>query len=395
MRRRADVVFCGHDATRTGAPLVLLYFLRWLREHTDLTFEVVLVDGGPLVDDFRALAPTRVLAELRDHAVSRALGRAGLSRLAATARSVQARVLLRRLRKVRTVYCNSISSVQVLRMLGRAPGRVVISHIHEMEGAFRTLGPVLRDFLLAETDHFIAVSDLVRTMLTDTFGVDPARVSRHYEFIDVAGFLASRPEHERVEDLRKECGIPEDAWVIGAVGVTQWRKGPDLFLLLAQILARRPAEREVHLVWVGADPNEAETMWLRHDIELGGLADRVHLRGVDDRPARWFALFDVFVLTSREDPFPLVCLESSLAGTPIVCFDNTGMVEFADDGRCGVVVSYLDIEAMADEVLALLADPERRRAIADRAAAKVRADHDIPSSAAALHAELEAHRARG
>ena len=31
--RPPDVLFLGHEASRTGAPLMFLYFLRWLRDH--------------------------------------------------------------------------------------------------------------------------------------------------------------------------------------------------------------------------------------------------------------------------------------------------------------------------------------------------------------------------
>ena len=53
-----SILFVSHDASRTGAPIALLTFLRWLRANTDYRFEVLLGSGGALEPAFEALAPT-------------------------------------------------------------------------------------------------------------------------------------------------------------------------------------------------------------------------------------------------------------------------------------------------------------------------------------------------
>ncbi len=55
------VLFIGHDASRTGAPLLLLHFLKWLRQETRFEFELLLQRGGDLADEYRQVAPTRIL----------------------------------------------------------------------------------------------------------------------------------------------------------------------------------------------------------------------------------------------------------------------------------------------------------------------------------------------
>ena len=59
---RPRVLFVTYEASRTGSPLLLLRFLRWLREQDAVEAEVLCWRGGPLVDDLRRVAPTRVLA---------------------------------------------------------------------------------------------------------------------------------------------------------------------------------------------------------------------------------------------------------------------------------------------------------------------------------------------
>ncbi len=389
-RRRPDVLFAGHEASRTGAPLMLLYFLRWVREHTDLEFALILLDGGPLVEEYEKVCQVRVLADLREGRLSRWLERYRLHQIASLVRSLHARRWCAPLRTAPVVYCNSVTSLRVLALLGRRD-RLVVGHIHELELALGIHGPESdRELLHHSVDRYVAASDLVKANLVENHGIDPDRIVRHYEFIDVAAFEAQVPS--LATDLRAELGIPPDAAVIGAAGVTETRKGPDLFLALAMLLRHRDLGRPVHLVWLGANPDADDTLWVEFDIAKSGLGDIVHLLGPQAQPAPWFALFDVFALTSREDPFPLVCLETSLLGTPFVCFDNTGMVEFAGDGDCGFVVPYLDVHAMADRIEALLADPEGTAAVGRRAAERVRAYHDVSYGAPLLYADLDAWR---
>ena len=116
---------------------------------------------------------------------------------------------------------------------------------------------------------------------------------------------------------------------------------------------------------------------LQQDVKAAGLEGIVHFVGSSPKPLDYFAAFDVFALTSREDPYPLVCLEAASFGKPILCFaGGGGEPEFVEDD-CGFVVPYLDIEAMADRVLELMDSPELRQRLGTSARAKVRARHDI------------------
>ena len=58
LERRPEILFLSHDASRTGAPMVLLTFLRWLRANSDYQFGVLLGRGGALEPDFASIAPT-------------------------------------------------------------------------------------------------------------------------------------------------------------------------------------------------------------------------------------------------------------------------------------------------------------------------------------------------
>ncbi len=60
---RAKMLVIGHDASPTGAPVLLLNIIKTLKESFKLEIAVILLTGGPLEADFRALAPTYIVDE--------------------------------------------------------------------------------------------------------------------------------------------------------------------------------------------------------------------------------------------------------------------------------------------------------------------------------------------
>ncbi|HYF45474.1 MAG TPA: hypothetical protein VD926_04640, partial [Acidimicrobiales bacterium] len=199
------VCFVSHEATLTGAPMSLLQLLRWLRANSDLALEVIVLergdDGGRLLADFEAVAPTAV---------------AGAGDLP-----------VGRLSEVDVLYLNSVFSARALDGLGA--GAYVIARVPELGMVFRHHLPAEdRDHLLRRANRFIAVSDRVRAMLVDDLDVAPEKVVRIHGFVDPAAFEGATPAAGRA--VRRELGIPEDAAVVGGSGTTDWRKGPDLFV---------------------------------------------------------------------------------------------------------------------------------------------------------------------
>jgi len=384
---RAEVVFVTHEATRTGAPMNLLHLVRWVGEHSDTSVAVVALAGGPLLERFAEAAPTRLLGDVEDTWPSKVLASLRLRWAASKARGLTVRWRARPFRDPDLVYLNSLTSLRALRLLGQ-PRRVVL-HVHEMEMAIRlSLRPAEWDELVARTDLFVAASEAVARVLRAR-GVPEAAIRVHHEFIatDVARSEDAQVAADRAE-LRIEDGVP----VVGGGGVIEWRKAPDLFVALAAELDRRGGTVPA-FVWVGGRHEGA--MWERvaHDLEAAGLGGRVHFLADRDDPARWFSLFDVFALTSREDPYPLVCLEVGLLGVPTVCFATSGTAELVEPDAggqgAGRAVAHADVVAMADEVASLLADDERRRALGRAAGDRVRARHDVEVAAPALWADVE------
>ncbi|MBI5142526.1 MAG: glycosyltransferase family 4 protein [Nitrospirae bacterium] len=379
------VVFITHDAFRAGAPIILLNFLRWFKANTQIPFIIVVREAGgaqgELLPEFRELAPTYLFNPVpgRIGRLFQMAGRAaGLDML-----SPHRRRLLKHIRRHNPglIYSNTVVNGDVLELLA-ALDCPVITHVHELQYCIDYYaGRDNFDAIMRNTNRYIAVSKAVRESLVSSYGIAPEKVSIVYGFIPVA----ARCDYGKVTSLiRDDLGIPPDALVVGGAGTTDWRKGTDIFIQLAGELASRNLPVPVHFVWVGGADSGPVHGQLMHDVERLGLAGKVHFVGHKRKPFEFFSMFDVFALTSREDPFPLVVLETASLGIPSVCFSGAGGApEFIEDD-CGFVAPYLDVEIMSDRLCDMLNDAEQRKRFGARAAEKVRERHNIAINAQAV-----------
>ncbi|MCC5953093.1 MAG: glycosyltransferase family 4 protein [Acidimicrobiia bacterium] len=351
-----------HEASRTGAPMVLLRLLEWLHARGGVDIEVLALRGGPLLDQFARVGPVHLVdAHGTDTTVRRVelgMGRVGLDAPAERLRLARLRRATRELRGFDLLYVNSATSAVALRVLPEVPHSVV-SHVHELDSAFnRWMDDADRRAMLAATSAFVVAADCVGDNLVRTHGVDPARVHRCYEFIDLP-----EPTNEGMAAARNAVGVGPDDLLVGAVGTADWRKGTDLFLQMAARVRRVAPDLAVRFAWVGKQYVH-DAPHQRADLERLGLGDVATFVGEVADPASYVASFDLFCLTSREDPYPLVSLEAGALGVPVVTFDNGGMVELAAAGEGEPLldcVDYLDVEAMADVVVARLRDKADRQ----------------------------------
>lgn len=359
----AKILFVSHEATRTGAPMFLLHFLRWLRRETDLEFEIVLGKGGPLEAEFAAVARIQSVQFLATNPAA--------------------------LRSFGLIYSNTVGNAPLLAALpvGNIP---VITHVHELDSGYAWVGARAMAGIIGHTSHFIACAEAVAGRLRRIFAIPADRISVHHEMID--GNVVAANAATATATLRQDHDIPANAFVVTGCGSIDFRKGPDLFLQMAAQLRRRLGpERPLRCLWIGSTNTPELAEHLRLDARKLGLEDEFRLVGELPDPHALFAQSDIFCLTSREDPFPLVMLEAAALGKPVLCFDGAGGArEFCAHGG-GRAVPYLDVAAMAATAAEWLVDPVDRTETGRRGAEAVRRHYTVEAIAPALWAELQRH----
>jgi glycosyltransferase involved in cell wall biosynthesis len=178
--------------------------------------------------------------------------------------------------------------------------------------------------------------------------------------------------------------------VILSVGRAVAKKGYDDLLAALALLPPALHWRFVH---VGGG---ALATRLKRDAAQLGLADRIEWRGARPQPDVLAAYreADLFVLSAKvakdgdRDGLPNVLLEAQSQRLACVATRLSGIPELVEHGHTGVLVPPGDPRAVANALIELIADPERRFRLASAGEQRVRRYFGMESGIAALAARF-------
>jgi glycosyltransferase involved in cell wall biosynthesis len=340
------VVVVSHEASRTGSPILALNIIEGLR--TKYNVVAIVLGGGGMVDSFRSSAMATVGP----------IG--GKYRLTPAVHPLVQRVC--KTYRPRYAIVNSIESREVLTPFDRADVATVLL-VHEFAAYIRPLGD-----LRAAIENATEVVYSARLVWDSAVRQFPSLASRHVHIVPQGQVRIPRNESaaeeilelERIKKaVRPETTTPGTVVVIGA-GWVQIRKGVDLFIAVAAAVLRAASNTRFRFVWVGSgyDPvnDQAYSTYLAEQIYKSDLdGDFVMLDEVS-RLERVYDEADIFLLSSRLDPFPNVAVDALRRGMPLVCFAGaSGVAEvLAEEPACReLVVPYAAIDVAAARILEL------------------------------------------
>ncbi|WP_019986428.1 glycosyltransferase family 4 protein [Rudanella lutea] len=386
-----NLLLIGHDANRAGAQLVLLQLMRLLRAQ-NVTMRLLLGEGGPLLADYQALAPVTIWPAEPAHVVGpvadKVLGKLGVWESRYRKQQATRQATLRQelnLDGVDLVLVNTVTSARWFGQLNLSPKVPVVTFVHELAMSVQmyTRPDELR-YLLDRTTHMLAVSKATANYYMEAHGFDPARITL-FTLIDTPR-LVQNVDRAREADgagLVRQLGIPPDAILVGGCGNAEWRKGNDLFVLLARLVANMAPAAPIYFVWVGVPKGPyRDELWL--DVQKAWLTERVHFLEPTPDVLMYMSRFNMFALTSREDPYPLVVLEAGLCEVPVICFAGAGGSPELVETDAGVIVPYLHVDAMARAIVTLAEAPEQARQLGQRLREKVLERHPAEQGVSVL-----------
>lgn len=149
------------------------------------------------------------------------------------------------------------------------------------------------------------------------------KILTQYNHIDIDKY--TREQLTR-ESSRKFLGLPEGKYVVGNVG----RLHPDkdqATLLRAFAEINSP---DSILVIVGQGRLEQNLKTLATEL---GVAEQVRFLGRVENAWKYFKAFDVFVLSSDNEPFGMVLLEAIAADIPVLSTNGGGAAEIVDNNK--------------------------------------------------------------
>ena len=243
-------------------------------------------------------------------------------------------------------------------LAGAAAARLGIPHVstlHVIEDAVGMLGRIKRDVGMRSRESTaaitIAVSEAVRDWYVASFPtVDRSRIIVAYNGV---------PEPSPIADglrqaLRHEFDVADDGLMVPMVAIMRPGKGHDDLLDAAALLTE---EVPVTFVLAGSGPEEHR---LRGRCRRLGLDHRVRFAGFRDDIPDLLASSDFVVHPSHAEALPTAVVQAAAAGRPAIGTTVGGTPEVITSDT-GILVPVGDPSAIANAVLELAADADRRR----------------------------------
>lgn len=338
--RSGKILIISHDASLNGAPITLLRLMRLLHGR-GYRFNTLIRGRGILEKDFRELSD--VFGIYKRPAPGHKLKRV-LNNIAGYKPEFDIRPFTS---GIDLVLSNTITNGEVLSLVRNVFTGPVLSYVHElqMSSLFYTSAELLNNTMQI-SDQFLTSCDAVKQNLVMQYGIEPACISRLNYYLP--GLVPV--EQNAVDAFKARNGI-QASFVVAALATIDWRKGADVFIQVAMRLFRKHPGASVQFVWMGGHKDGIETKKMLFDIHNTGLEQKVIVIESSKAYSVIYDCINVLLLTSREDPFPLVVLEAASKSIPVVCFEKAGGAPELINGDAGATVPYLDAESMSDAIM--------------------------------------------
>lgn len=172
--------------------------------------------------------------------------------------------------------------------------------------------------------------------------------------------------------LRAQLDLPDDAFLIGAVGNIRRPKGYDVLMRAARLAIDREPRLRFVVAGDTSTPLFLPLLELRDRLEL---THHFHFLGFRSDSASVLKALDAYVLSSTTEGFSIACCEAMAAGIPIVATRSGGPEQILDDGNCGILVSPGDPNELAEGLVLLANSRTERQRVTSAAITRVKANY--------------------
>ena len=234
--------------------------------------------------------------------------------------------------------------------LGRKTARRVVTRRMDYRPGPR---PYVRLLYNRCVDKVVAISRAIRDVLV-TAGVGPDRISVIRSGVEVARFVSAAKM--RAEARRQEWGAGLTEPVVVVVGALVRRKGHEVLLEAARLLASRGFR-----VRYGFCGDGEYREGLQRHVEDLGLGEFVRFMGWRNDVARVLAGADVAVVPSLKEGLGVAALEAMAAALPVIASRIGGLAEVVWEGETGWLVPPGDPAMLAQALEHAIRDPALAR----------------------------------
>ena len=279
------VLFISHEASRTGAPLVLLSLLKSIKkEYPQIDIHLLLLKGGELMDEFEQSANIVKIHKKKN------LWLKVKKKFLGAKQPYPLDLEQLKSNRYECIFANTIVSLPIAITLKNELHCPLILYVHEATSLLKTSGASLSN--VYQCDKLIAASDIIKRAIASEYGIDPIKIAVVYPHTD----------NLPIELLPPSTRKPSNPFIVGLSGAGSWNKGVDILPYVIKECLEKHPDFNCHFVWVGDIPND-----IRGDLLPYIKQHQLTITGVVNSPLEYFRQFNVYLLLSREESFSDLC----------------------------------------------------------------------------------------
>lgn len=231
-------------------------------------------------------------------------------------------------------------------------------------------------FISRFVDQYISISQNVTSSLLE-LGISREKINEIPPAVNIQRFSESNSEKAKV---RKKIGLPDNSPTLLFVGNSKKQK--NLEAVLEALAIVRKAYPDCNLIItteLESEKNHERVIYLKDKIRSLSLEENIQWRGLvtnmDELMKAADLLIAPFLNTFGPSDYFIAALEAMASGIPVVVSDVGGMPEVVDN-EVGYLISPEDKYDIADKVLKILNNPNRKKIMGENAQKRVRTIFD-------------------
>ena len=360
------VLLVSHQATLTGAPRVLADLGR-AADQMGATVVFLFVEGGNELESYSRIGHVYLLSQFNNN-------------FEYAARSI----ILNH--DPRVAVLNTITTTRYAETLNSLdPNIRCIGWIHELPTVINSFFGGRETVINAHTycDKLAFGSDYVRQQFAVEYGLDSDSlyVLPYIWKVPILSSSAKAVDNEAMSIANiVDSSSDKNTILLLGCGTAEPRKGLDIFIRVAyQVLENCKEEHRfrIKFAWYGCPPySDNYVDFCKFDAKRLGIDEFIEFKPASDEFAERLAQATAFILTSREDPYPLVILDSMANGVPFVCFEDAGGSATIAKSGPGIAIPYGDEQLFAESINYLIDNPARCEQLGRAGKKKVILDHN-------------------
>lgn len=222
-------------------------------------------------------------------------------------------------------------------------------------------------------DIVVPVSRAVEHSVKAARLLKPKATQLVYGGIDDASLAAVGDD--AIATARQSLQIASDHRIVGNVAHLREQKGLEVWLDAAKEVVE--ALPTTTFVLVGREKEPGYRAHLEAHAGRIGIAEHVRFAGFQRDPYPYMGAFDVFLMSSEYEGFPIALVEAMAMGVAVVSTDVGGVREALGPERTGLLADPGDSSGLARQVLALLQNDEMRADLARSAQERARTEFTV------------------